>query len=160
MAKIVHDGRGGDKLALAIKGLDGSRVEVGWFPAAKYEDGPDTGTPVAYIAVIQEFGTSRIPPRPFMRTTIAEQSAAWSKIAGKLSRAVLRGEQKPGDLAEAVGARVAGDVRKKISSITSPPLSEATIARRVANKSGARSVKPLVYTGRMLATLTHMVTKK
>lgn len=160
MARIVHDGRGGDKLAAALKMLDGEVVEVGWFPAAKYESGPDAGKPVAMVATEQEFGTGTIPPRPFMRTTIAEQSGAWAKIAEKLSRAVLRGESNPGDLPEMIGARVAGDVRKKISSITSPPLSEGTITRRQANKSGAKSAKPLVDTGRMLATLTHMVTKK
>lgn len=157
MAKVEHDGRGGDLLSAAIAKLEASRVEVGWFPAAKYED---SGTPVALVATVQEFGAEHIPPRPFMRPTIANQSAAWSKIAEKLSRQIVRGEQPPGALAEMIGARVAGDVRKTITQITSPPLSEGTIARRRANKSGAKSVKPLIDTGRMLATLTHLITKK
>lgn len=160
MAKIQHDGRGGDLLSAAIAKLEASQVEVGWFPAAKYESGPDAGKPVALVATENEFGSSRCPPRPFMRPTIANQSGTWAKIAEKLSRQILRGEQPPGTLAEMIGARVAGDVRKTITQLTSPPLSEGTIARRRANKSGAKSVKPLIDTGRMLATLTHMVTKK
>ena len=41
-------------------------VQVGFFATAKY----DNGTPVAAVAAYNEFGTKRIPERPFFRQAI------------------------------------------------------------------------------------------
>ena len=60
-------------LATAIRDIQSKKLRVGWFDTARYQD----GTPVAYVAAIQEFGHGAIPPRPFMRPTIAQQRQAW-----------------------------------------------------------------------------------
>lgn len=138
----------------AFKGI---AAKVGFFESAKYPD----GTPVAYVAAIQEYGSGAIPPRSFMRTTIAEQSQEWSKQFGRASVAIIKGKIEPAAALEQLGALAAGDVKKKISEISSPPLKESTIAARLRKRADKKTVgkltKPLVDTGIMLASVTHVV---
>ena len=143
------------RLALekASKELDGLECRVGWFEGAKYEN----GTPVAYVASIQEFGSGPIPPRPFMRTTQAEQSQNWMNLVTAAVRGVTEGRRSATDVMELLGAQVAGDVRTKIASIYDPALSPRTIAAR--KRRGNGNTKPLVDHRIMIATLTHQVNK-
>lgn len=121
-------GPGAKQLEALIKGMGDKQGKVGWFSESKYEN----GTPVAYVAAIQEFGSPQnsIPPRSFMRTTIMEKRRSWAGIIGKFSKAVLSGAMS-GDLALEQFVQVAkGDVQKKIASITDPALSPITLALR------------------------------
>lgn len=159
-----------------LKELDGRAVKVGWFDSARYED----GTPVAYIAAIQEMGSGAIPPRSFFRTTKDEQKDAWMRDAGNLAGQVTSGGMNAIDAMTQLGARIEGDVQKKIASITTPPLSPLTIAARKYRQMGKKvtgktlgelskkiadgtmdvtgvSTKPLNDTGNMIATLTSVV---
>lgn len=166
----------------AIKGIAGVRGSVGWFENSKYPG----GTPVALVAATQEFGHGPIPPRPFMRPTIAQEKAAWSKGFADGTRAVLKERFTPEQVMEQVAGRAAGDVRKTISEVTTPALSPITIELRRRKRAGetvtgrtvgeaakatksaffeggnssASENKPLVFTARMLNTLTHQVEKK
>lgn len=63
---VRREGPGTAKVLAAIKGLDGLEGKTGWFETARYPD----GTAVAYVATIHEFGTPRIPARPFMRPAV------------------------------------------------------------------------------------------
>jgi hypothetical protein len=167
------------KLNAALKELDGVKGAVGWFETAKYAD----STPVAYVACIQEFGDGKIPPRPFMRPTMAAQQQVWADLARAWSRRVIRGEVSAIAMMDRVGLQAAGDISKTIANITTPPLSPVTIElRRRAREgdtingravgeaaqavqsgdapggnAGASENKPLVFSGIMLATLTHTV---
>lgn len=78
--KIVRKpGPGAERIRLLLAGVTNKVGKVGFFPSSKYED----GTPVAYVAIIQEFGSPEqgIPPRSFMRTTIAEKQNEWQGVA-------------------------------------------------------------------------------
>jgi hypothetical protein len=149
----------GKNLQIALKNLQGKVGKVGWFEKSKYED----GTPVAYVATIQEYGypAGNIPPRPFMRTTIAEKQQEWKKIAESGSKAILNGKATVGTVMEAIGLKAAGDIRKKISLITAPPLSPRTIEARRSRRADKKTIglltKPLIDTGIMFGTLTNTV---
>ena len=119
-------------LKQSVKGFAGKSIRVGWFETAKYED----GTPVAYVASVQEFGHGAIPPRSFMRTTTAEKSATWAETAEKLVKRVADGKMTPEAAAEVLGAKAAGDVRKKIASIQAPPLALTTLILRKKKRAG------------------------
>lgn len=47
-----------EKLRILVEGLGKSKGRVGWFESAKYAD----GTPVAYVAAIQEYGATFMHP--------------------------------------------------------------------------------------------------
>lgn len=161
MAKVIHTaGPGRERLAAALKGLSGKVGRVGWFESSKYED----GTQVAYIAAIHEFGFApkNIPPRMGLRGMVENRKDYWAKVAAQGAKQILDGRSDAGDMMTLIGAVAEGDIRKQIASVTSPPLKEATIeARRKRSASGEKRTstgsKPLVDTGYMLATVTHVV---
>ena len=167
-----------------LKALNGTQGKVGWFESAQYED----GTPVAVIAQIQEFGApgKSIPPRPFMRPTAIEQQNPWSQLAAQVSKRVVTGKMTSVEAMELLTLKAETDVSKTIAAITQPPLSPITLLARKYRKEGKTvtgktigelahivkehdgnitsliagiSTKPLNDTGRMIATLTHVVTK-
>ena len=58
--------------------LKANSVQIGFMENAVYGD----GTQVALVAMVQEFGSpiNNIPPRPFFRTMIANESPNWSAL--------------------------------------------------------------------------------
>lgn len=141
-----REGKGVATITAAISGLDKVQGKVGWFETAHYED----GTPVAYVAAIQEFGTDRIPARPFMRPAVADHGGEWIDLMARGAKAALDGRYTPEQVLEAVTLQAAGDVAKKISAVTAPPLSPVTVKRKGFDK-------PLVDTGQMLQSVTGIV---
>lgn len=155
-------GRPAELLRVALDALDRNVCKVGWFSSSKYPD----GTQVAYVASIHEYGYApkNIPPRMGLRTMATERQAYWSKVAAQGAKNVVRGEMTIVDALTLLGAVAEADIRKQITSVTSPPLKESTILAR-QNRSASKEkrtstgAKPLVDTGYMLATTTHLVTE-
>lgn len=186
MATVKHKpGPAAESLKKALADLQSKKLRVGFFDTAKYED----GTPVAYVAAIQEFGYpgGSIPARPFFRPTIEQQRNAWRESLRKGSRAAMNGKLTIGNMYEQLGASAAGDVAKTIQFVTTPPLSPITLLLRQHKKSGRKvtgktvgnaaaaagflpsegaaeavgvSGKPLVDTGYMISQVSHQVTSK
>lgn len=123
----------------AIKDLERTSTRVGWFESAKYPE----GTPVAYVATIQEFGYAAggIPPRPFFRPTILAQQGAWKLLMGQAVKGMIAGNRTAYQVMELMGLQGAGDVRKTISTITSPPLSLLTLMARKARLEYGKTAK-------------------
>ena len=161
-----------------LKELVDKEGKVGWFETAKYED----GTPVAYVASIQEFGSiqQNIPPRSFMRSTAVEEQKKWAETAAAASRQIIAGKENSETAMQKITLQAQGDVSKKIASITAPPLSPITLGARKYRAEGIKvtgktigeiaaklkagtldisgvSTKPLEDTGFMSATLTSIV---
>ena len=164
-----------EELELRLKQLEGFQTKAGWFDAAKYDD----GTPVAYIAAIQEKGHGPIPPRPFMRPAMIDNEQKWKDTAGFAAKRVLDGSYSGKDAMDLLGAMAEGDIKKAISDVLAPPLSLITLMARKYRKLGKNvtgktigeiagrikkgdvdvsgvSTKPLVDTGKMIATVTHL----
>lgn len=173
---------GGDKLTARLKELSaglkkGASVQVGFLEGATYPD----GTSVPMVAAIQEFGTSKIPPRPYFRTMIAAKSGGWGDAAAQNLKATDFDAEKTLAL---VGEGIKGQLQQSIAELTSPPLSPVTLmlrkmradnpslivtgatvgeaARRVAagQSSAGVSTKPLVDSGDMLNAVDYAVKSK
>lgn len=182
MAKLIRNpGPMAERLWVATAELQRKQAKVGWFESAKYED----GTPVAYVAAINELGPHA---RPFMRPTIQERTQVWKAVGKKGAKQVLDGEADAGHMFDMLGLQASGDIAKTITKITDPPLSPVTLLLRKRKKAGDKitgktvgeahrevnfvgprqkldttldfsgvSTKPLVDTGIMLNTLTYIV---
>lgn len=150
-------GRGLDELVKRVQEMGRLKAEVGWQDTAKYLD---TGVPVALVAQTHEFGSpaQRIPPRPFVRPTVAAEKGNWSRQMGIGVRAVASGARSSEQVFAAIGELAAGDVRMTITQISSPPITESTSKARVAQ--GLEAEKPLQATGLMLASCTSIVKEK
>jgi hypothetical protein len=158
-SRVKGEGRKSLELAFKHRALHGKIGKVGWIKPNTYPN----GTPVALVAAVQEFGYApkNIPPRSFMRTTIAEKQVSWRKVAFNGAQKVVAGKAAPGYVMEQIGLKAAGDIRKKIASILHPPLKPSTIARRKARYADKSTTglltKPLIDTKRMYNTLTNSV---
>ena len=114
--------------------VEKKEVQVGFFESSAYED----GTPVAYVAAIQEFGYpgGSIPARPFIRPTIAQQREAWQKSLMRGYKAAINEQITVEFMLEQFGMAAAGQVKVTISKVTDPPLSPITLLLRQRKKSG------------------------
>lgn len=133
------------------------QLRVGWGEDARYDD----GTSVAMIAAQNEFGNpgKSIPPRPFMRPAIAAHKLTWSNKMAQGAKTVFEGKRSIGEVFEALGLLVAGDIRKSITLVTGPALKASTVMARLRGKKQGKSVsltvaKPLVDSGLMLNSIT------
>ena len=121
-------------------------VEVGFFESAKYDD----GTPVAYIAAIQEFGTEdgHIPERPYFRQAISRAEDELPTLLADLAdddTATI--PQVAGDL---IGLRVQNLIQERIAQLQEPELAESTVKRKGSDK-------PLIDTGTLQTAVTFHV---
>lgn len=161
MAVVRRTGGDSQRLEQIITGISDFRSKVGFFESAKYED----GTPVAYVAAIQEFGSpqNQIPPRSFMRKTISEKTTEWKSLLKSGAKAILAGNETSESVIEKIGLLAAGDIRKTISEITEPALKESTIKARMRKRANKKTVgnltKPLVDSGLMLASVQNVTEK-
>ena len=118
------------------------RLVYGYFPNATYPD----GTFVATVATDNEFGTSRIPERPFFRNANKLLQDQVSHIAKKY-KVINNG------LLNAIGEIAVNSLGSSIlgHGISYVPNAAYTIQMK-------KSSKPLVDTGRLLNSATYKVT--
>ena len=142
-------------LVVNLKALDNMAAEVGWQGNVRYED----GTPVAAVARWQDKGNSRlgIPPSGFVKSTINENKAEWSRLAGLGAKAVAVGTRSPEQVLDALGQLASGEIRAKIASFGDYPSSDPVIQRR--RRLGRNTQKKLVDTGLMVTSCTSTVKK-
>lgn len=158
MAKVRRSGPGAQAVLARVQGFADVSGKVGFFESAKYPD----GTPVAYVASIHEFGYAEgnIPPRSFMRPTIAAESKEWTKQFGFGAKRVANGEMTATQVMDAVGLAAAGSVAKTIAGIQNPPLKDSTVKARqhryADTKTTGNLTKPLVDTAVMVNAITHL----
>lgn len=142
MAKVIRRKRVDmRRVAAALKGP--SKVKVG-LPA-----GEAPGDVVEY-AHYNEFGTERIPERPFIRTTMREQGGKYMRGLKSEAKQILRGQTSMSGTLNRLGMVAAGDIQDTIGSNVPPPNAPSTIAQK--GSSGT-----LIETGRMRQSMTWKV---
>lgn len=114
---------------------------------AKKED-PRAGMPVALIAASLNYGTAKIPPRPFMNETAARERKAWADGVVKLVRNGMTFEQA----LTAIGQVMAEDIQTTINDWPADN-SDPWAAYKGFSKG-------LFFTGVMLRSISFAVAKK
>ena len=139
----------------ALKQSGTRSVSIGFFSDSKYPD----GTPVPAVAAWQEFGTKRIPERPFMRPVAKSATDDVRKLVRRaINTKTMEVDPRLGDV---IGGKVQGEIKKGISALRTPQLSETTIhIRRTRRDNRTTSDKPLIDTGQMRTSVTYTVDRK
>lgn len=153
--KITQDNSGSEALEKLADQIKKSKLEVGFFESAIYPD----GTPVAYVAAIQEFGypAGNIPSRPFFRNAIS-QNDGWKPLATKAMRAVVEGRMELNQALNQMGLKMAADVKDSITDGSYEALKQSTLdARQSRKRTQGVASKPLIDTGQMLQSVTYAV---
>lgn len=153
--KITQDNSGSEALEKLAGQIKKSKLEVGFFESAKYPD----GTPVAYVAAIQEFGNpaGNNPSRPFFRNAIS-QNDGWKQLATKAMNAVVEGRMELNQALNQMGLQMAGDVKDSITDGSYEALKQSTLdARQSRKRTEGVASKPLIDTAQMLQSVTYAV---
>jgi hypothetical protein len=142
---------GGERLDRALQEMarqvsKPAALRVGFISGSTYPDGKS----VALIAAINEFGSSKAPPRPFFRDMISQRSKGWAPaIAANLRANNYDAERALDD----VGQVIADQLQMSIRDFNRVPLAPSTIARKGFDKQ-------LVDTSMMLNSVGYEVTIK
>ena len=105
------------------------------------------------IAAENEYGTSKIPARPFMSTSFDENRAKIQKLITRQYLQVQDGKLTANQALTGVGVVMVGLVQQKIRQIVTPPNSAKTIAEK-------GSSKPLIDFGQMIQSVREKVIKE
>jgi len=106
-------------------------------------DYPD-GTSVIMVGAVHEFGSSKVPERSFLRSTVIEKKRDYKDLFRKLSFKIIKGDMDTKRALGIIGLAVQTDVQDKITDIDSPPLVY-------------REGNPLVDTGHLRQSITFEV---
>lgn len=111
------------------------------------------GESIAQYAAENEFGTSKIPQRSFMRSTFDEKINEIEKIVFQQFGLAIDDKITIQQAYDRIGLAVTGMIQEKIVSLRSPPN-----ARRTIELKG--SSNPLIDFGQMLASIRHVVRRE
>jgi len=100
------------------------------------------GAKLAEVAFWNEYGTKRIPPRPFLRPTIYSNSRMFKNLFKVAIRNVLLNKTTLKKASGEIGLQAQSMVRKEMTDLTEPPNAESTIEIK-------GSSNPLIDTGRL-----------
>lgn len=136
--------KGGTRLTatlsrIASDAARGKEVRVGFLEGASGYPGGQTPAQVAFL---NEFGTSRIPARPFFRTMVSKQSPGWGKLMG----AALKLAGMDGSAALSImGDKIKDQLQRSIASNQWAPNAPATIARKGEGKAPLLDTKHMMF---------------
>lgn len=154
MARInvrITDTNNINRLKNVLRELKNHSVEVGIFGSDEY----------VMIASVHEFGatiqrgegTITIPERSFLRTTFDEKNEEWVNFFKSQLKQVLRFQMDVQTLFNRLGARMVGDIQKKITNLDAPPNAPSTIIKK-------GSSNPLIDTGGLRMRVAYKVVRK
>ena len=129
-----------DKILKDIARLDGTVVSAGVMDSKN-----------ATKAAINEYGTSKIPQRPFMRTAVSRHGKSWGEKSAKAVQSVMKG-MPISQVTELVGMQMKSDISSTLTNGPWTPNSVVTIAKK-------GSSRPLIDTGELRASITYKVEK-
>ncbi len=113
------------------------------------------------LALVHEFGApaAGVPARSWLRAWIDENIEEVRRTIRALSARVLKGELEHDAALEQLGMWIVGKVRARIANKLSPPLSPATVARRLEGSGRAlgADLTPLIDTGQFWQSITNEV---
>lgn len=164
MGRVVRsNGPAKSVLLDLISGAEAYQLKVGWLAGSSYP-ADRGGIPVAYAAVIAEYGYApgNIPSRPILGPTVTMNAEKWKAQARKLMHAVTDGGLTLDQAFNQLGLVAAGDIKKTITTYDYEPLAQSTIdarARRKHTTPDQVNKEPLRDSGLLINTVAHEVTR-
>lgn len=129
---------------IAVKVKNAATVRVGFLEGGVYPDGV---TSVPLVAATLEYGTSKMPPRPFFRDMISENSEEWPEEIADL---LIKNDFDAKITLTQVGGTISGQLKDKITTYVGPGLAPSTIKRK-------GFAKELIDTSHMVKSVAYEV---
>jgi hypothetical protein len=147
MVTVIDKDLGYKRIFNDIKQLDNRSVKIGIMGGETNE-----GTSVVDYAVYNEFGTSRIPARPFMQTTADQSRDEVFKFSGFLVGKMIDGALKPD-----IVLKNLGEFYQKRLQMTIRNAKEWATPNAPSTVKQKGSSSPLIDTGRMVQSVRYEV---
>ena len=122
-------------------------VDVGIIDAGKHDDSDET---VAEIGYKNEFGTDKIPSRPFFRLTVVRTKKKLSEMKIAILKKIQLGEMDKKTGLGLLGDFFRGELQQTIVDLDTPPNAALTIMLK-------GSSNPLIDTGQLKNSITYVV---
>lgn len=140
----------GIRFKALMKALDDKEVAVGFNEQSGVEK---DGTSTVDVAAWNEYGTKKIPSRPFLRQTVEDQGDKIQRIgAGAVAAALDQGGGSEAVLNQ-LGVSMKGAIQRQIVKGDFVPNAPSTVAAK-------GSSKPLIDTGHMRQSIVYVIRKK
>jgi hypothetical protein len=161
--RVIKDKTKAIRTAMDTLARSKSYVKAGLLGTKKAARSGDSLTN-AEIGIINEYGTSRQPARPFVKPSFDQNRKVYEKHLATLAKRVVSGQRISYERALGiVGLQMAADMRKFVTqgAPVPPPNAPSTLRRKTAlTRRGSKgSVRTLVDSGRMVNALTHEVVR-
>jgi len=118
--------------------------------------GEATNSSLMEVAIANEFGTSTIPSRSFIREPF-DRTEGYVKLRKSLWKRVINGEIDLSQALHILGSATVKSFQKTIKNVILPLNADSTI--RAKQESSAQSI-PLIATGQLLNSISYRVNKK
>ena len=139
----------GKKFMAELNWLANRDMHVGFQRGkAVYEDGTD----VVDVAMFNEYGTSRIPARPFMRQTFEKHKTEYVIACEDIFTAMIKGQKVESEIRK-FGKKVKQDIVDEIEGGDFVPNAPSTVRKKGFNK-------PLYETGLMEKSISYYTKKR
>lgn len=121
--------------------------------AGLHKEEAGSGTPNnVEKGIFNEFGTENIPARPFISATAIKQRKKWLEKIRLNLNLVLVNRISPQQFLDNIGKTAAGDIKKYVIELSTPPNAPRTIAKKGFDD-------PLIETGEMRDAISHKARK-
>ena len=143
-----------DRLMPGLANLDHDlRLKVGVLEGATNVENREL---VAEYAAKNEFGTSEIPSRPAMRTTLMLHEKDYAEALAWL----LSTSSEPETALRQLGEVIRGNMVESIKEWKDPPNSSETIKHKLEKTNGRVGNAPLYETGAYVGSISYEVVKE
>ena len=164
MARKVSDKltKEGKRIFTELAKLSGLQVKVGFTAEggghgvggeSVSAEGYDNNATVAQVATWNEFGTTNIPARPFMRQSVDNHTSEIAKMCDIMTEKVVTGEVDADKALRAIGALQVGLIQNEIREGDFEENAPSTVKQK-------GSSAPLINTGNMLQSVHYVVSNK
>jgi len=145
--KVIDKDMGFKRIDVEVKSLHGREVKIGIMGNESVD-----GVSVIDYAMYNEFGTNRIPARPFMSKTAEVYGPKMIKFVEFLAGRMIDGKVGPTYVLQNIGEKYQSYIQKTIRDAKNWAVPNA--ASTVAMKG---SSSPLIDTGRMVQSVRYEV---
>lgn len=123
---------GYERIIQDLEKLGGKTVSVGVFADAGKADNDKTD--LVDVAIWNEYGTKKIPKRPFLRKATDKNLKKWQKTTNNLVGMVIDGTFNPEEALDSLGNEAEGDVKEIFDQGSFTPNAPSTIAQKGSSK--------------------------
>lgn len=147
MAVVEDKDYGFDAIIGNLKALGGEEISVGVLRTAGKEK---NGTDLVDVAVYNEYGTKKIPPRPFLRQATDKFGSKWQDFIEQCVDKIIARQIGETQALNWIGLKAQTDIQNTIDNGTFKPNAPSTIARK-------KSSKPLINIGTLRGAIRYRI---